>query len=390
MSGYEDAQAPDPYAPDPHVPDPDAQAPYGPPGRAQQPYPQYAQYPQHPYPQQPYAQQPYPQQPYGQPAWGQPGHAPSHSWPGGGGPYLGPSSVAVPGLYDPPRRRGNGPVIVATVVVWALVMVGIVVGVDALAGTERPQASGNGADPSALVRVADPNALPEPVSTAQRIPSPGFEEEPDRLETAVAPADASDEYAFLETYGGGQPVGWSPCRPIHVVVNLAGAPAGFLDELLDALGEITRATGLVFVYDGPTTERPDLSRSSYLPERYGDRWAPVLVAWADDDELSDFKGDVVGLALSETRGDHRADVVVRISGEVYLDTELRTYPDDPTGQEAWVSVLHHELGHLIGLDHVDESDQLMYPEDSGRLRSYQEGDRAGLYELGQGACAPGL
>ena len=37
MSGYEDAQAPDPYAPDPHVTDPDAQAPYGPPGRAQQP-----------------------------------------------------------------------------------------------------------------------------------------------------------------------------------------------------------------------------------------------------------------------------------------------------------------------------------------------------------------
>lgn len=405
MSGYDGGHAPepgaghprpsggtpgyDPASASPYGQQPPAQpwAGYGQPTAPQQPYDQhpYAQpYGQQPYAQpysQPYAQQPYAQQPYPPRPYGQPPYASQ--------PYAGAPSGVVPPLYDRPRRRGNGPVIVATVVVWALVMVGIVVGVGALsdaAAPDLPTADGS----SALVRVADPDELPPPMSSGVLIPTPGFGEEPSRLLRAEPPAVPSDEYAFLETYGDGEPVGWSPCRPIHVVVNLEDAPAGFLDELLSVLGDITEITGLVFVYDGETTERPDLSRASFLPELYGDRWAPVLVAWTDDDKMSDMEEDVVGLALSESRGDLTTGVVARVSGEVYLDTELRRYPDDPTGQEAWVSVLHHELGHLIGLDHVDETDQLMYPEDSGRLRSYQEGDRAGLYELGQAACAPGV
>ena len=333
---------------------------------------------------QPFAQQPYGQVPYGG-AYGQPYGAP-YGQPYGA--HYGQPSAVVPPLYDRPRRRGNGPVIVATVVVWALVMVGIVVGVDALQGTPGPDPVPD--DASALVRVADPDELPPPMSSGTVVPTPGFGEEPSRLRRAEPPAVPSDEYAFLETYGSGEPVGWSPCRPIHVVVNLDGAPPGFLAELFAVLGDITELTGLVFVYDGETTEEPDLSRESFQPERYGDRWAPVLVAWTDDDKVSDMEEDVVGLAMSESRGDLTTGVVSRVSGEVYLDTELRRYPDDPTGQEAWVSVLHHELGHLIGLDHVDATDQLMYPEDSGRLRSFQEGDRTGLYELGQGACAPGV
>ena len=417
MSGYDDGPVPDadagragptgPAAPRPPLPPPDtgqhpaqypAQYPASWPGQAQagqpagpSPYPPQGAPLHAPYgpPAQPYGPPPQLHGPSPYPLQGASPYQPTPYQPTPYQPYGTTTSGVVPPYGDRPKQRGNGVVILATAVVWALVMVGIVVGVDALAGTGRPTASGD--DPSDLVRIADAGELPEPITTARRMPSPGFEESAVRLSTVAPPTVPSDEYAFLDTYGDDdEPIGWSPCRPIHVAVNLDGAPAGFLDVLLDGLGELSRATGLVFVYDGPTTERPDLSRTSYLPERYGDRWAPVLVAWADEDELADFEGDVVGLALSETRSDRTTGAVVRISGEVYLDTELREYPDDPTGQEAWVSVLHHELGHLIGLDHVDESDQLMYPEDSGRLRSYQEGDLAGLHELGQGACAPGV
>lgn len=296
--------------------------------------------------------------------------------------YAYPTVVHAP----PVRRRSAATVVLATLAAWVLVMVGIVVGIDALADAVVPTS-----EPAPdLVHVADPSELPPPTSRSVRMPTAGFEEQPTRLMTVAPPAPTDDEYAFLETNRDGSPVTWSPCRPIHVVLNATGAPVGFEDQLLRALSEISRASGLRFVYDGETDEEPDLRRSAYLPERYGDRWAPVLVAWTDDDTLTDLEDEVVGLALSETRTDTTTGLVARVTGEVYLDTDLLTYPRDPTGQEAWVTVLLHELGHLIGLDHVDDDTQLMHPEDSGLLVSFAEGDRAGLYALGQGACAPGL
>ena len=105
---------------------------------------------------------------------------------------------------------------------------------------------------------------------------------------------------------------------------------------------------------------------------------------------SDLEGDVVGLAMSHTDIDPVSGAHVRVSGLVFLDTDLRRYPRDPTGQPAWVSVLHHELGHLVGLDHVTDESQLMHPQDSGTHVSYEDGDRAGLAELGRGTCAPGV
>lgn len=45
----------------------------------------------------------------------------------------------------------------------------------------------------------------------------------------------------------------------------------------------------------------------------------------------------------------------------------------------------HELGHLVGLDHVDDETQLMYPH-AAKQRGFAAGDLRGLHELGLGAC----
>jgi len=58
-----------------------------------------------------------------------------------------------------------------------------------------------------------------------------------------------------------------------------------------AAATVPRATGLRLVYDGPTTESTK-DRDAYQPDRYGDRWAPVLVTWATTREVPDFDDDV--------------------------------------------------------------------------------------------------
>ena len=45
----------------------------------------------------------------------------------------------------------------------------------------------------------------------------------------------------------------------------------------------------------------------------------------------------------------------------------------------------HELGHLVGLGHVDAPDELMSAENHGLL-TWGPGDRAGLSAVGAGRC----
>jgi predicted Zn-dependent protease len=45
----------------------------------------------------------------------------------------------------------------------------------------------------------------------------------------------------------------------------------------------------------------------------------------------------------------------------------------------------HELGHLVGLNHVSVKTELMYPENLGQ-RAFGAGDREGLRQLGLGPC----
>jgi predicted Zn-dependent protease len=55
------------------------------------------------------------------------------------------------------------------------------------------------------------------------------------------------------------------------------------------------------------------------------------------------------------------------------------------GGEQVRAILMHELGHLVGLDHVDDPGELMYAESVGTL-GFGAGDREGLASLGSGRC----
>lgn len=207
---------------------------------------------------------------------------------------------------------------------------------------------------------------------------------------ALAPA-GSGGFTFLLSHDDGSPVTFDPCRELHVVVRPDHEPQGGRDVLLDALAEVSAATGLQIVDDGATDEAPTEDRPAYQPQRYGDRWAPVLVAWSTPQETSMLEGDgpssvVLGRAGPDTYGsgaDTRYVSGVAVFNGPALDAQLRQGEDERAR-----AVLLHELGHLVGLGHVEDPYQVMYDTNAWPLSTYRAGDLRGLEQLGLGRCFP--
>jgi hypothetical protein len=194
-------------------------------------------------------------------------------------------------------------------------------------------------------------------------------------------------YAFLQLHEDGTPVAFDPCRELRYVVRPDGAPAGGHATLVAAMAELSARTGLRIVYEGVSSEGPQQSRETYQPERYGDRWAPVLVAWADPSEAPLLTGDVAAYAGPQLWGTHRAGSTRYVSGQVVIGrgayADLGLLPDGTARQQ---NLLLHELGHLVGLDHVSDPRQVMYDQSVEDQFGYREGDLRGLALLGAGPC----
>jgi hypothetical protein len=189
---------------------------------------------------------------------------------------------------------------------------------------------------------------------------------------------------------GTTPVAYDPCRPIHYVIRHQGEPAGGEQIITDAVLRVSQATGLPFTYDGATSEAPSRQRPSYQPKRYGDRWAPVLISWATPQENPDFAADVAGEGGSASVGlPGRPSAYV--TGAVELDArQMASILQRPEGGQVVRAIVLHEFGHLVGLGHVIDASELMYPQSQAGVTDFGAGDLAGLGVLGRGACFPDL
>lgn len=202
----------------------------------------------------------------------------------------------------------------------------------------------------------------------------GFDD--DRLAAVPDVPRGEGSFSFLQTQRGSEePVGYDPCRPIEVLVNPAGAPPDY-DELVDTgLDRTSAATGLSFVRVGLTDNRDVMTGP--FPRR-----EPVLIAWATDDEVPDLAGDVAGIGGSVAVGQPGA--LRYVTGRIVLDSDVFASfgPDEQPFAQA---IVDHELGHLVGLGHVDDPRELMYADNVG-VTTYGPGDREGLARLGSVDC----
>jgi hypothetical protein len=193
---------------------------------------------------------------------------------------------------------------------------------------------------------------------------------------------SSDGYTVWDRNDDGTPVRWDPCSPIDVVVDPRDAPSGALDDLEIAIERLVRATGLTVRVTGTTDERPRADRPPYQPDRYGDRWAPVLVTWAAPHEggirlRSTDRGVALPVAVGPV-GDR-----TYVTAQVALNAERHDLvPGFEDRSWSWGSTLLHELAHAVGLDHVDDPAELMYVHPGEGPVEFGPGDRAGLEAVG--------
>lgn len=200
---------------------------------------------------------------------------------------------------------------------------------------------------------------------------------------AIASAGWSPSYVDRE----GRPARWDPCAAIHYVVQTQGMPTGGRADLAAALARISKASGLQFTDDGDTDELPGRGRAAYQPARYGKRWAPLLVAWVPPARSDLGLGDrVAGVTVAVAIPGPKGGSIV--TGQVALNAEHRLPPGFGPGATEG-EVLLHELAHAVGLGHVLDPTQVMYPQTTNSESQYGAGDRAGLAALGRPAgCHP--
>lgn len=182
------------------------------------------------------------------------------------------------------------------------------------------------------------------------------------------------------------PPRWAACRPVYVVANPAGIPdaehAEFVEMLEHALDAISTATGQHWVHVGPTTYRSADSSS------YRKVFGQVTISFMTAPDPSE-RAAAWALPLAGSHPD--TGRIQYVSGVINLNAQRLV--GDVGGQVTPLvaTTLMHELGHVAGLDHVEDPSQLMHGyyglPDEPRYETYRDGDRAGLARVGSTAVA---
>jgi hypothetical protein len=281
-------------------------------------------------------------------------------------PVVPPGVPSRPDEPDPSSRR----LFAAFVVVFLLAIV--------LGGLAVVSLLQDSADTTGLAGGATPSSSLAPTSTPS--PTPTL--------TPSPPPKVDGAFRFLERVGG-VPVRWNPCEPITYALNTAGTSSPVRTDLHEALRRVTRATGIHFRPVGMTRET---FIRAYQRMRFRGviRKAALILIWVDHDDyqaiLRLLRDPRPSIAFAKTMAGLYANRDQYFGGIVVMDgdaTARRGFGDF----YAHGSVLLHELGHIMGLDHVKDPDQLMYSgrHPNFRVRYFGPGDLEGLRRLGADA-----
>lgn len=202
-----------------------------------------------------------------------------------------------------------------------------------------------------------------------------------------APSAPPGTWAYLDpTADAGRPARWARCRPIYVVTNPTGLPASehaaFDAMVRYALERLTAATRQDWVHVGRTRYQALDHRSTNLV--LGQVTISFMAAPDPDDQAAAWAATALG--RNPVTG-----TTTYLSGSVNLNAQRLVGDAGGRVTPLVATTLMHELGHIAGLDHVGDRNQLMSevyetpPEP--RYEEFRDGDRAGLARVGSVSVA---
>lgn len=169
---------------------------------------------------------------------------------------------------------------------------------------------------------------------------------------------------------------WDSCTAaINVYINPAGSGSRETASIIAALNKIRTATGLPVIYAGTTSVTPTVANNYGYGQLPGNS---VVVAFASGQQRRDAMGTALGIGgyYYNWGAGHR---YLASYGFVMINDD-----DLPEFQSAVAhSVYMHEFGHVFGLGHYQDRNQVMNPTISRIDGLWGRGDQHGLAAMGK-------
>jgi hypothetical protein len=213
--------------------------------------------------------------------------------------------------------------------------------------------------------------------------------------TAAIPAQAAGQSGYIlqkvSAAGHIYVIRWNPCQEITYKINLGAVPAksraSAMKDTKAAMHQLVKYTGLVFSYRGATTEVPTSTNIDAQS-------AELIIAWIKPSQ-SDLPlgGTTAGYGgvrylydpqtLPDGTTSFESPAVVRAIAVIDTPDVMRRIRAGGGEGANRQNLMMHELGHAVGLQHVLNLHDQMFPAlNSHDPNGYGPGDRAGLGKVG--------